>query len=136
MTEDFGVKLENVKIEDLGQAKKMTIDKDNTTMWRRRQRKSIAGRVKQLRTQVEDTRRIRPGSFRSDWPSWSAGVAISRSARRRKPRLKEKKARVEDAMHATKAAVEEGIVPGGGDALLRASKALQNLEVVGDEQMA
>jgi chaperonin GroEL len=137
ITEDLGLKLESTTIEDLGQAKKVTIDKDTTTIVEGAgTAASIAGRVKQLRTQVEDTT--------SDYDSEKlqerlaklvGGVAIIKVGAATETELKEKKARVEDAMHATKAAVEEGIVPGGGVALLRAAKVLEHLTVVGDEQI-
>jgi len=137
VTEDLGVKLENMKLEDLGQAKKVTIDKDNTTIVEGAgSAASIAGRVKQLRTQVEDTTSdYDREKLQERLAKLVGGVAIIKVGAATETELKEKKARVEDAMHATKAAVEEGIVPGGGVALLRASKALENLEVVGDEQI-
>ena len=137
VTEDLGVTLESLTIEDLGQAKKVTIDKDNTTIVEGAgSAASIAGRVKQLRTQVEDTTSdYDREKLQERLAKLVGGVAIIKVGAATETELKEKKARVEDAMHATKAAVEEGIVPGGGVALLRASKALQNLEVVGDEQI-
>jgi chaperonin GroEL len=137
VTEDVGVKLENMKLEDLGQAKKVTVDKDNTTIVEGAgSAASIAGRVKQLRTQVEDTTSdYDREKLQERLAKLVGGVAIIKVGAATETELKEKKARVEDAMHATKAAVEEGIVPGGGVALLRASKALENLEVVGDEQI-
>jgi chaperonin GroEL len=137
VTEDLGVKLESMKIEDLGQAKKVTIDKDNTTIVEGAgSAASIAGRVKQLRTQVEDTTSdYDREKLQERLAKLVGGVAIIKVGAATETELKEKKARVEDAMHATKAAVEEGIVPGGGVALLRASKALQNLALVGDEQI-
>jgi chaperonin GroEL len=137
VTEDLGVKLDSMKLEDLGQAKKVTIDKDNTTIVEGAgSAASIAGRVKQLRTQVEDTTSdYDREKLQERLAKLVGGVAIIKVGAATETELKEKKARVEDAMHATKAAVEEGIVPGGGVALLRASKALQNLEVVGDEQI-
>jgi chaperonin GroEL len=126
-----------MKLEDLGQAKKVTIDKDNTTIVEGAgSAASIAGRVKQLRTQVEDTTSdYDREKLQERLAKLVGGVAIIRVGAATETELKEKKARVEDAMHATKAAVEEGIVPGGGVALLRASKALQNLPVSGDEQI-
>jgi chaperonin GroEL len=137
VTEDLGVTLESLTIEDLGQAKKVTIDKDNTTIVEGAgSAASIAGRVKQLRLQVEDTTSdYDREKLQERLAKLAGGVAIIKVGAATETELKEKKARVEDAMHATKAAVEEGIVPGGGVALLRASKALQNLEVVGDEQI-
>ena len=137
VTEDLGVKLESLTIEDLGQAKKITIDKDNTTIVEGAgSAASIAGRVKQLRTQVEDTTSdYDREKLQERLAKLVGGVAIIKVGAATETELKEKKARVEDAMHATKAAVEEGIVPGGGVALLRASQSLQNLAVVGDEQI-
>jgi chaperonin GroEL len=137
VTEDLGVTLESLTIEDLGQAKKVTIDKDNTTIVEGAgSAASIAGRVKQLRTQIEDTTSdYDREKLQERLAKLVGGVAIIKVGAATETELKEKKARVEDAMHATKAAVEEGIVPGGGVALLRASKALQNLEVIGDEQI-
>ena len=137
VTEDLGLRLESMKIEDLGQAKKVTIDKDNTTIVEGGGTSAaIAGRVKQLRTQVEDTTSdYDREKLQERLAKLIGGVAIIRVGAATETELKEKKARVEDAMHATKAAVEEGIVAGGGVALLRASKALQTLEVVGDEQI-
>jgi chaperonin GroEL len=137
VTEDLGVKLESLKLEDLGQAKKVTIDKDNTTIVEGAGTSAaIAGRVKQLRTQVEDTTSdYDREKLQERLAKLVGGVAIIKVGAATETELKEKKGRVEDAMHATKAAVEEGIVPGGGVALLRASKVLQHLEVVGDEQI-
>jgi chaperonin GroEL len=137
VTEDLGVKLESMKLEDLGQARKVTVDKDNTTIVAGAgSAGSIAGRVKQLRTQIEDTTSdYDREKLQERLAKLVGGVAIIKVGAVTETELKEKKARVEDAMHATKAAVEEGIVPGGGVALLRASKALENLEVVGDEQI-
>jgi chaperonin GroEL len=137
VTEDLGVRLDSMKLEDLGQAKKVTIDKDNTTIVEGTGTSAaIAGRVKQLRTQVEDTTSdYDREKLQERLAKLVGGVAIIKVGAATETELKEKKARVEDAMHATKAAVEEGIVPGGGVALLRASKALQNLAVVGDEQI-
>ncbi len=137
ITEDLGLKLENIKIDDLGQAKKITIDKDNTTIVEGAgSSASIAGRVKQLRTQVEDTTsEYDREKLQERLAKLVGGVAIIKVGAATETEMKEKKARVEDAMHATKAAVEEGIVPGGGVALLRASKALKQLQVVGDEQI-
>jgi len=137
ITDDLGLKLENITIDDLGQAKKVTIDKDNTTIVEGAgSTASIAGRVKQLRTQVEDTTSdYDREKLHERLAKLVGGVAIIKVGAATETEMKEKKARVEDAMHATKAAVEEGVVPGGGVALLRASKALENLEVVGDEQI-
>jgi chaperonin GroEL len=137
ITEDLGLKLENIKIGDLGQAKKVTIDKDNTTIVEGAgSAASIAGRVKQLRMQVEDTTSDYDREKLQDrLAKLVGGVAVIKVGAATETEMKEKKARVEDAMHATKAAVEEGVVPGGGVALLRASKVLKNLKVVGDEQI-
>ena len=137
MTEDLGQKLENMTIEDLGQAKKVTIDKDTTTIIEGAGASaSIAGRVKQLRTQVEDaTSDYDREKLQERLAKLVGGVAIIRVGAATETELKEKKARVEDAMHATKAAVDEGIVPGGGVALLRAAKVLEHIPVVGDEQI-
>jgi chaperonin GroEL len=137
VTEDLGVRLESMKLEDLGQAKKVTIDKDNTTIVEGAGTSAvIAGRVKQLRTQVEDTTsEYDREKLQERLAKLVGGVAIIKVGAATETELKEKKARVEDAMHATKAAVEEGIVPGGGVALLRASKALAAVEAFGDEQI-
>ncbi|HVH56618.1 MAG TPA: chaperonin GroEL [Vicinamibacterales bacterium] len=136
LTEDLGLKLENVTIDDLGQAKRVTIDKDTTTIIEGAgATAAIAGRVKQLRTQVEDTTSdYDREKLQERLAKLVGGVAIIKVGAATETELKEKKARVEDAMHATKAAVEEGIVPGGGVALLRAAKVLEHLTVVGDEQ--
>ncbi len=137
VTEDLGVSLESIKLEDLGQAKKVTIDKDDTTIVEGAgSATSIAGRVKQLRTQVEDTTSdYDREKLQERLAKLVGGVAIIKVGAATETELKEKKARVEDAMHATKAAVEEGIVAGGGVALRRASKVLQNLTVIGEEQI-
>jgi len=137
ITEDLGLKLENMKMEDLGEAKKVTIDKDNTTIVEGAgSPASIAGRVKQLRTQVEDTTSdYDREKLQERLAKLVGGVAIIKVGAATETEMKEKKARVEDAMHATKAAVEEGIVAGGGVALLRASKVLYTLRVTGDEQV-
>jgi chaperonin GroEL len=137
ITEDLGLKLESMTIEDLGQAKKVTIDKDTTTIVEGAGAPTaIAGRVKQLRTQVEDTTSdYDREKLQERLAKLVGGVAIIKVGAATETELKEKKARVEDAMHATKAAVEEGIVPGGGVALLRAAKVLEHLPVVGDEQI-
>ncbi len=131
ITEDLGIKLENITLQDLGRAKKVTIDKDNTTIIEGAGAPaSIAGRVKQLRTQVEDTTSdYDREKLQERLAKLVGGVAIIKVGAATETEMQEKKARVEDAMHATKAAVEEGIVPGGGVALLRASKALAQLQV-------
>ncbi len=137
ITEDLGMKLENITLQDLGRAKKVTIDKDNTTIIEGAgDPASIAGRVKQLRTQVEDTTSdYDREKLQERLAKLVGGVAIIKVGAATETEMQEKKARVEDAMHATKAAVEEGIVPGGGVALLRASKALARLQVEGDERV-
>jgi chaperonin GroEL len=137
ITEDLGVKLENITLEDLGQAKKVTIDKDNTTIVEGAgSSASIAGRVKQLRLQVEDTTSdYDREKLQERLAKLVGGVAIINVGAATETEMKEKKARVEDAMHATKAAVEEGVVAGGGVALLRASKVLASVSTVGDEQI-
>ncbi len=133
ITEDLGLKLENVKLEDLGKAKKITIDKDNTTIIEGAgTTTAIEGRVKQICAQVEDTTSdYDREKLQERLAKLVGGVAIIKVGAATETEMKEKKARVEDAMHATKAAVEEGIVPGGGVALLRASKALDGLELDG-----
>src|SRR5579864_9051123 len=137
ITEDLGIKLENVKMEDLGRAKKVTIDKDNTTIVEGGGKSSeIEGRVKQIRTQVEDTTSdYDREKLQERLAKLVGGVAVIKVGAATETELKEKKARVEDAMHATRAAVEEGIVPGGGVALVRCIPALQKLKAEGDEQI-
>src|SRR5438874_2711142 len=137
ITEDLGLKLENIKTDDLGQAKKVTIDKDNTTIVEGAgSAASIAGRVKHLRGQVEDTTSdYDREKLQERLAKLVGGVAIVKVGAATETEMKEKKARVEDAMHATKAADEGGRRAGGGVALLRASKVLKNLQVVGDEQI-
>src|SRR6187200_1093842 len=137
ITEDLGIKLESIKIEDLGKAKKITIDKDDTTIVEGAGASSaIEGRVKQIRAQVEDTTSdYDREKLQERLAKLVGGVAVIKVGAATETEMKEKKARVEDAMHATKAAVEEGIVPGGGVALLRASKALKNLNLGGDQQI-
>ena len=135
ITEDLGIKLENVKIEDLGHAKKITIDKDNTTIVEGAGKASeIEGRIKQLRAQVEEsTSDYDKEKLQERLAKLVGGVAVIKVGAATETELKEKKARVEDAMHATRAAVEEGIVPGGGVALLRCIPALEKLKLHGDE---
>jgi chaperonin GroEL len=137
ITEDLGIKLENIKMEDLGKAKKVTIDKDNTTIVEGAGTSAaIEGRVKQLRAQVEDTTSdYDREKLQERLAKLVGGVAVIKVGAATETEMKEKKARVEDAMHATKAAVEEGIVPGGGVALLRASKALERLKLEGDQRV-
>jgi len=135
ITEDLGIKLENVKIEELGSAKKVTIDKDNTTIVAGAGKSSaIEGRIKQLRTQIEETTSdYDKEKLQERLAKLVGGVAIIKVGAATETELKEKKARVEDAMHATRAAVEEGIVPGGGTALLRCLPALEKLKLHDDE---
>ena len=135
ITEDLGIKLENVKIEDLGKAKKITIDKDNTTIVEGAGKASeIEGRVKQIRLQVENTTSdYDREKLQERLAKLVGGVAVIKVGAATETELKEKKARVEDAMHATRAAVEEGIVPGGGTALLRCLNAIEKLKLHDDE---
>ncbi|MGB2889249.1 MAG: chaperonin GroEL [Candidatus Acidiferrales bacterium] len=135
VTEDLGIKLENVKVEDLGRAKKITIDKDNTTIVEGSGKASeIEGRVKQIRTQVEDTTSdYDKEKLQERLAKLVGGVAVIKVGAATETELKEKKARVEDAMHATRAAVEEGIVPGGGVALVRCIGPLEKLKLTDDE---
>jgi len=135
ITEDLGLKLENNKVEDLGKAKKITIDKDNTTIIEGGgTTAAIEGRVKQIRAQIEDTTSdYDREKLQERLAKLVGGVAVIKVGAATETEMKEKKARVEDAMHATKAAVEEGIVPGGGVALMRASQALDKLKLEGDQ---
>ena len=137
ITEDLGLKLENIRVEDLGTAKKVTIDKDNTTIVEGGgTHGAIEGRVKQIRAQIEETTSdYDREKLQERLAKLVGGVAIIKVGAATETEMKEKKARVEDAMHATKAAVEEGIVPGGGVALLRASRALGDLTLAGDQQI-
>jgi chaperonin GroEL len=137
ITEDLGIKLESITIEDLGQAKKVTIDKDHTTIIEGAgSSTAIEGRVKQLRAQVEDTSSdYDREKLQERLAKLVGGVAIIKVGAATETEMQEKKSRVEDAMHATKAAVEEGIVAGGGVALLRASAVLRTLKLAGDEQL-
>ena len=135
ITEDLGIKLENVKLDDLGRAKKITIDKDNTTIVEGGGKpKDIEGRVKQIRTQIDETTSdYDREKLQERLAKLVGGVAVIKVGAATETEMKEKKARVEDAMHATKAAVEEGIVPGGGVALLRSVKAVEAIKADGDE---
>jgi len=135
ITEDLGIKLENVKVEDLGRAKKITIDKDNTTIVAGAGKASeIEGRIKQLRVQIEETTSdYDKEKLQERLAKLVGGVAVIKVGAATETELKEKKARVEDAMHATRAAVEEGIVSGGGTALLRCLPALEKLKIHDDE---
>jgi chaperonin GroEL len=137
ITEDLGIKLENIKLDDLGKAKKVTIDKDNTTLVEGSGSQSaIEGRVKQIRTQVEETTSdYDREKLQERLAKLVGGVAVIKVGAATETEMKEKKARVEDAMHATKAAVEEGIVPGGGVALIRAGKALESLKLDHDQKV-
>jgi len=137
ISEDIGVKLENVKWEDLGEAKRVSIDKDNTTLVtdtdEKARKESIAGRVKQIRQQIDDTTSdYDREKLQERLAKLVGGVAVIKVGAATETEMKEKKARVEDAMHATKAAVEEGIVPGGGVALLRAIEAVEKVKAEGD----
>jgi chaperonin GroEL len=137
ISEDLGIKLENVKLDDLGRAKKVTIDKDNTTIVEGSGKTAdIEGRVKQIRTQIDETTSdYDREKLQERLAKLVGGVAQIKVGAATETEMKEKKARVEDAMHATKAAVEEGIVPGGGVALLRCNPALEKLKADGDEQI-
>jgi chaperonin GroEL len=137
VTEDLGIKLESIKLEDLGKAKKVTIDKDNTTIVEGAgQSSAIEGRVKQIRAQIEDTTSdYDREKLQERLAKLVGGVAVIKVGAATETEMKEKKARVEDAMHATKAAVEEGIVPGGGVALIRAGRTLSSLKLAGDQQV-
>jgi chaperonin GroEL len=135
ISEDLGVKLENVKVEDLGQAKKIVIDKENTTIIEGKGKsKSIEGRVQQIRTQIEETTSDYDGEkLQERLAKLVGGVAVVKVGAATETEMKEKKARVEDAMHATQAAVEEGVVPGGGVPLIRAIKVLEKLKPENDD---
>jgi chaperonin GroEL len=137
LTEDLGIKLENVKMEDLGQAKKITIDKDNTTIIEGKgNHDDVEGRVKEIRGQIDKTTSdYDREKLQERLAKLVGGVAIIKVGAATETEMKEKKARVEDAMHATRAAVEEGIVPGGGVALARCIPALDKLKLEGDEQI-
>jgi chaperonin GroEL len=135
--EETGIKLEGVRLEDLGRAKRVTVDKDNTTIVDGNgKEKDIQGRIKQLRAQIEETTSdYDREKLQERLAKLAGGVAVVKVGAATETEMKEKKARVEDALHATRAAVEEGIVPGGGVALLRASKALAKLKAESDEQI-
>jgi chaperonin GroEL len=139
ITEDLGIKLENVKMEDLGRAKRVTIDKDNTTIVEGRgESKAIEGRVKEIRNQIEKTTSdYDREKLQERLAKLVGGVAVIKVGAATETEMKEKKARVEDAMHATRAAVEEGIVPGGGVALVRCAKDVEALvgKLEGDEKI-
>src|SRR5437660_1216861 len=131
ITEDLGIKLENVQMSDLGQAKKITVDKDNTTIVEGKGKHSeIEGRVKEIRSQIDKTTSdYDREKLQERLAKLVGGVAVIKVGAATETEMKEKKARVEDAMHATRAAVEEGIVPGGGVSLVRASKALEKFQI-------
>ena len=135
--EETGIKLEGVRLDDLGKAKRITVDKDNTTIIDGAgTEKTIQGRIKQIRTQIEETTSdYDREKLQERLAKLAGGVAVIKVGAATETEMKEKKARVEDALHATRAAVEEGIVPGGGVALLRASNALKTLKLEGDEQI-
>src|SRR5213592_3080117 len=137
ITEDLGMKLENLKLEDLGRAKKVVVDKDKTTLIEGAgNTKEIEGRIKQIRAQIEETSSdYDREKLQERLAKLAGGVAVIKVGAATETAMKEKKARVEDALNATRAAVEEGIVPGGGVALLRASKAIDRLKVEGDEKV-
>ena len=137
LTEDLGIKLEHVQVEDLGKAKKIVVDKDNTTIVEGAGKQTgIEGRVKQLRTQVEETTSdYDREKLQERLAKLVGGVAVIKVGAATETEMKEKKARVEDAMHATRAAVEEGIVAGGGVAFIRAFPALEKLKLEADEQI-
>ncbi len=137
ITEDLGIKLENIKLEDLGRAKKLVVDKDNTTIVEGAGKSSvIEGRIKQIRTQIEDTTSdYDREKLQERLAKLAGGVAVIKVGAPTETAMKEKKARVEDALNATRAAVEEGIVPGGGVALLRGAKAIDSLKLEGDEKV-
>jgi chaperonin GroEL len=135
ITEDLGIKLENIKLDDLGKAKKVVVDKDNTTIVEGAgSAKEIEGRIKQIRAQIEETTSdYDKEKLQERLAKLAGGVAVIKVGAATETEMKEKKARVEDALNATRAAVEEGVVPGGGVALLRASRALDGLRLSGDE---
>ncbi len=137
ITEDLGIKLENIKLEDLGKAKKVMVDKDNTTLVEGAGKTgTIEGRIKQIRAQIEETTSdYDREKLQERLAKLAGGVAVIKVGAATETAMKEKKARVEDALNATRAAVEEGIVPGGGVALLRASTKIDSLKVEGDEKV-
>ncbi len=135
ITEDLGLKLENIELSDLGEAKRITIDKENTTIVEGEGKNSdIQGRVAQIRRQIEETTSdYDREKLQERLAKLAGGVAVINVGAATETEMKEKKARVEDALHATRAAVEEGIVPGGGVALVRSQKALESIKLEGDE---
>ena len=136
ISEDLGIKLENIRIDDLGRAKKVTVDKDNTTIVEGGGNQAdIAGRVKQIRSQIEETTSdYDREKLQERLAKLVGGVAVIKVGAATETELKEKKARVEDAMHATKAAAEEGIVPGGGVAFIRALAGLKNMKLADQDE--
>ena len=137
ITEDLGIKLENIKLEDLGKAKKIVVDKDNTTLVEGAGKTgTIEGRIKQIRTQIDETTSdYDKEKLQERLAKLAGGVAVIKVGAATETAMKEKKARVEDALNATRAAVEEGIVPGGGVALLRAAASIDALKLEGDEKV-
>src|SRR6202522_2169248 len=137
LTEDLGIKLENITLEDLGRTKRVTIDKENTTIVEGEgSTADIQGRVSQIRRQIEETTSdYDREKLQERLAKLAGGVAVINVGAATETEMKEKKARVEDALHATRAAVEEGIVPGGGVALLRCLPVLEALKLEGDEQI-
>src|SRR6266545_4737305 len=137
ITEDLGIKLENIKLEDLGKVKKVVVDKDNTTLVEGGGKTAaIEGRIKQIRAQIEETTSdYDREKLQERLAKLAGGVAVIKVGAATETAMKEKKARVEDALNATRAAVEEGIVPGGGVALLRAAKGIDSLKLEGDEKV-
>jgi chaperonin GroEL len=137
ITEDLGIKLENIKLEDLGKAKKIVVDKDNSTLVEGAGKTAaIEGRIKQIRAQIEETTSdYDREKLQERLAKLAGGVAVIKVGAATETAMKEKKARVEDALNATRAAVEEGIVPGGGVALLRAASAVDALTLEGDEKV-
>jgi chaperonin GroEL len=137
ITEDLGFKLENIKLTDLGRSKKVVVDKDNTTLVEGAGKaKEIEGRIKQIRAQIEETTSdYDREKLQERLAKLAGGVAVIKVGAATETAMKEKKARVEDALNATRAAVEEGIVPGGGVALLRSAKAIDGLKLSGDEKV-
>jgi chaperonin GroEL len=137
LTEDLGIKLENIKLEDLGRAKKIVVDKDNTTIVEGAGKSTtIEGRIKQIRVQIDETTSdYDREKLQERLAKLAGGVAVIKVGAATETAMKEKKARVEDALNATRAAVEEGIVPGGGVALLRAARGIDTLKLEGDEKV-
>jgi chaperonin GroEL len=137
ITEDLGIKLENIKLDDLGKAKKVKVDKDNTTIVEGNGKQSaIEGRIKQIRAQIDETTSdYDREKLQERLAKLAGGVAVIKVGAATETAMKEKKARVEDALNATRAAVEEGIVPGGGVALLRAARSVDSIKLEGDEKV-